>query len=212
MKVLLFILAFGLFGAAFASGGQGSSAEKDEAYMTAEERAKVIKWLRDSEKEFLDSVSKLTDEQWTYKPALNRWSIGEVAQHIMLTEAALFGNVETALASPANPEWKTKTAGKSEFIERVVVSRERKAQAPEPIRPLQKLSRAEVMARFKEGRAKIFKFAEETKLPLKAHTVEHPFPVFKTLNAYQWLIYIPLHTLRHNQQIAEVKALAAFPK
>jgi hypothetical protein len=46
---------------------------------------------------------------------------------------------------------------------------------------------------------------------LKQYTVEHPFPVFGTLNAYQWLIYVPLHTMRHDKQIAEVKATAGYP-
>ena len=36
--------------------------------------------------------------------------------------------------------------------------------------------------------------------------------VFGTLNAYQWLIYIPLHNLRHEKQIAEVKATKGYPK
>jgi len=49
-------------------------------------------------------------------------------------------------------------------------------------------------------------------VPLKEHTVDHPFPVFGTLNAYQWLIYVPLHNMRHDQQIAEVKASPGFPK
>lgn len=212
MKTLFFIFVSGLFCAAFASGGQNAMTGKDESYLTAEERAKAVKLLKDSEKEFLDMVSKLTDEQWAYKPALNRWSVGEVAQHIMLTEGLLFGAMERALASPVNPDWKAKTGGKNEFLERVLVSRERRAQAPEPIRPLQKISRADVMSRFKEARAKTLKFIEETKLPMKAHTVDHPFPVFSTLNAYQWMIYIPLHNLRHNQQIAEVKASQGFPK
>jgi hypothetical protein len=36
--------------------------------------------------------------------------------------------------------------------------------------------------------------------------------VFNTLNAYQWLIYIPLHNFRHNRQIEEVMANPNFPK
>jgi hypothetical protein len=56
------------------------------------------------------------------------------------------------------------------------------------------------------------KFIETTDQPLKAHTLDHPFPVFGTLNAYQWLLYIPAHNLRHNKQIAEVMSNAAFPK
>ena len=87
-----------------------------------------------------------------------------------------------------------------------------KASAPESIVPSGKLSREEVMNKYKEARAKTLKFAEETQLPLKAHTMDHPFPIFGTLNAYQWLIYVPLHNVRHNAQIAEVKADPNFPK
>ena len=55
------------------------------------------------------------------------------------------------------------------------------------------------------------KFARETNVELKQFTVEHPMQVFNTLNAYQWLIYIPLHTMRHDKQIAEVKATPGYP-
>jgi uncharacterized damage-inducible protein DinB len=202
MKIILAVLVLGLFCPTLA---------QEEGRMTAGEKTKVIKLLLDSQKELLDSVEKLSDAQWNYKPGPDRWSVGEVAEHILLSEGLLFASVERALAEKTNPEWKTKTAGKTEFLERVMVSRDRRAQAPEQIRP-QGLSRAEIMSRFKEARAKTLKFAEQTELPLKAHTLDHPFPVFSTLNAYQWLIYIPLHNLRHNQQIAEVKASAEFPK
>ena len=112
---------------------------------------------------------------------------------------------------PPNPDWETKTRGKTEFLEKVMVDRSHKAQAPEAIQPQSKLSRDEVIQRYKEGRARAIKFIEETQVPLKEHTADHPFPVFGTLNAYQWLIYIPLHNMRHDQQIAEVKASAGFP-
>ncbi|MCI0336953.1 MAG: DinB family protein [Acidobacteria bacterium] len=180
--------------------------------MTAEERAKTIKWLKDSQQETLDALEKLSDEQLKFKPAPDRWSVIEVAEHILLAEGLLFARVQAALASETNSEWETKTKGKSEFIEKVMVNRQGRAQAPENIVPTGKLSRTELIAKFKEARAKTYKFTEETQLPLKAHTAEHPFPVFGTLNAYQWLIYIPLHNIRHNQQIAEVKSSPNFPK
>jgi hypothetical protein len=78
--------------------------------------------------------------------------------------------------------------------------------------PSGKLTRDEVIAKLKESRAKTLKFAEETKLPLKSHTMDHPFPAIGTLNAYQWLILVPLHNIRHNKQIEEVKADPNFPK
>ena len=116
------------------------------------------------------------------------------------------------MAQKPNPDWESKTAGKAEFIEKVLPSRSRKAQAPVEVRPSGKLSREDVVRRYKEARAKTLEFTRTTDLPLKAHTLDHPFPVFNTLNAYDWLIYIPLHNIRHNQYIAEVKASAAYPK
>jgi DinB superfamily len=180
--------------------------------MTTEERAKVIKLLKDSQQETLEALEKLSDDQLKFKAAPEKWSILEVAEHITLAEGLLFGAVERALANQPNPEWETKTKGKTEFIEKAMVSRERRVQAPESIVPSGKLSRTELIAKFKEARAKTLKFAEDTQLPVKSHTLDHPFPVFGTLNAYQWLIYVPLHNMRHNQQIAEVKANPNFPK
>ena len=181
-----------------------------EATITPEERAKAIKLLHDSQKEFLDSVEGVSAAQWTYKPGPDRWSVGETAEHIMLAEGSLFAQVQKAVASPANPDWEKKTAGKTELLERVMVDRSHKAQAPEAIRP-QGLSQDEVIRRYKEARANTLAFAQQTDVALKEHTTEHPFQFFNTLNAYQWLIYIPLHNLRHDQQIAEVKASAGYP-
>src|SRR5260370_16036280 len=180
--------------------------------LTTVERAHAIHLLQDSQKESLASVDGLTDEQWNYKPGLDRWSVGETAEHIVLAEGLLFSGVERALAAPPNPDWEAKTRGKTEFIEKVMVDRSHKAQAPEPLVPHGKLTHEEVIQRYKIARAKTLKFAEETEVPLKEHTAEHPFPVFGTLSAYPWLIYIPLHNMRHDQQIAEVKASPGFPK
>jgi hypothetical protein len=189
-----------------------ASLASEDPNMTAEDRAKVVKLLKDSHKQTLDLMEGLSEEQLKFKPAPEKWSVLEVAEHIYLAEGLLFGAVEKALAEKQNPEWETKTKGKTEFLERVMVSRDRKATAPESIVPSGKLTRDELIAKLKESRAKSLKFTEETKLPLKAHTLDHPFPVFNTLNAYQWLIYIPLHNIRHNKQIEEVKADPNFPK
>ena len=184
----------------------------DEGKVSTEERAKVIKLLKDSQAETLAALEKLSDEQLKFKPAPERWSVSEVAEHILLAEGLLFGAVQRAIATAPNPDWEAKTKGKTEFLEDVLAGRKGKAQAPESIVPSGKLTRQELITKFKEARAKTMKFTEETQVPLKAHTMDHPFPVFGTLNAYQWLIYIPLHNIRHNKQIAEVMADPNFPK
>ena len=181
--------------------------------LTPEERAKAIKMLLDSQNEFLSYVEKLSDAQWNARPIPFKWTVGETAEHIALAEGLLFTAMERALAAPINPDWETRSAGKEAVLDNILAARKGKAQAPEPIQPLKrKMSRTEIMTLFKEGRAKTLKFIETTDQPLKAHTLDHPFPIFGTLNAYQWLLYIPAHNLRHNKQIAEVMSNPAFPK
>ena len=182
-----------------------------DAHITTDERTKAMTYLDESRKEFLASIDGVTEEQWKWKPAPERWSVGETAEHIVLAEALLFGNVQKAVASPPNPAWEEKTKGKTEFIERVMAPRLGKATAPEPIVPSGKMTQAEVRETFLKQRVEIEKFAKETQVALREYTVEHPFPIFNTLNAYQWLIYGPLHTERHCKQIAEVKATAGYP-
>ena len=210
MRSILAMIILGLVGATLVSGGTASA--NSDPRLTPEERAEVVRLLNASQKEFLDMIENLTDAQWTYHAAINKWSVAQVSEHILLSEGALFTAMENALAAKPNPEWETKTAGKTDFLERIMPTRAGRAQAPEAIRPTGKMTRKEVVARFKEARAKTMKFVETTDLPMKAHTFDHPFPVFGTLNAYQWLIYIPYHNQRHNKQIAEVMANAGFPK
>lgn len=179
--------------------------------ITPKERADLIQYLQDSRKEFLDAVSGLSDAQWRWKPAPERWSVGECAEHIVLSEEMLFASAQTALANPPDPDWEGKTGPKTAILLSVMAQRKGKATAPEEIRPTGKMTRAEIMSQFEVNRARTLKFVEETRIPLKEHISPHPFPVFNPLNAYQWVLYIPLHNMRHDKQIAEVKETEGFP-
>ena len=180
--------------------------------LTAEDRAKVIRYLDQSEKQFKELIADVTPAQWHWRPAPEKWSVADCAEHIVLAEGLLFASVKKAVASPANPDWYEQTKGKTEFLERIMPNRTGKAVAPEAIVPSGKWTKEETIAKFDEARAITRKFIDTTDVALSEHTLEHPFPVFKTLNAYQWLIYIPLHNLRHNGQLGDVKKAAGYPQ
>lgn len=211
MKQALATIILTLLFSALAQGSRRPPAGNGK--LTPDERAKAVKMLHDSQNELLSYIEKLSDEQWNFRPALFKWTVGETAEHIALSEGLLYGAMERALAAPVNPDWETKTAGKEAILDNLLAARKGRAQAPEPIQPLKrKMSRVEIMTMLKDGRAKSLKFIETTDLPLKAHTLDHPFPIFGTLSAYQWFIYIPAHNLRHNKQIAEIMSNPGFPK
>ena len=96
--------------------------------MSKEDRAKVIKMLKNSQKETIDAIKGLSDEQWNYKPAPEKWSVGQVAEHIWLAEGLLFGAMENALKAPENPKWEEQTKGKDERVVSILTNRTGKAQ------------------------------------------------------------------------------------
>lgn len=188
-----------------------ASARASDPHMTPAEKEQLIKYLKDSQQEFVQAVSGLSDAQWKWKPAPERWSVGECAEHIELAEGLLFAKAQEAIKNAPTADWETATQGKTELLLRVMAPRLGKAQAPEDIVPTGKLDKPVTMRRFAEARAITLRFVEQTQLPLKEHLAEHPFPIFNPLNAYQWVLYIPLHNMRHDKQIEEVKATPGFP-
>ena len=179
------------------------------ARMTSTERAELIERLQKTEQELLTLVTGVTDAQWAFKPAPERWSIGEVVEHIVLAEALMFDTAVRSLDRAQNPKW-DETLPKTDRLRRALPDRSRRVDAPAAIKPQQAMSRAEVMARFAEQRKRALAYARDADHPVKAHTAPNPF--FGDLNAHQWLLYIPLHNERHNQQIAEVKSSPGYPQ
>jgi uncharacterized damage-inducible protein DinB len=206
-KRTIFIGLYCLF-----AGSLLAAAQTPGPKMTDTDRKALLKRFDDSTAQTLAAVEKLSDAQWAYKPAPDKWSVGETLEHIVLAEGLLFRMIEKTLGESANPAWAEKTKGKIAIIEGVMLDRSMKAQAPGEIAPAGKLTRAEALAKYKARREATRKFITETKAELHAHTGDHPFPKIGTLSAYQWLVYTALHNLRHNQQIEEVKAGPAFPK
>ncbi|HVS12333.1 MAG TPA: DinB family protein [Thermoanaerobaculia bacterium] len=179
--------------------------------LTAEERAQFDRWLVESEETFLALIEGAEGEAWSWKPAPERWSVAECAEHIVKTEAALLSTGREALAGEPDPEWESKTAGKADFIAQVMPDRTGRAQAPQEVRPQGGVSKEELIATFRAQRAELAALIADEALELKRYTQEHPFPVFGTLNAHQWLIYVPLHTIRHSKQIREVQETPGYP-
>lgn len=191
-----------------ATGAATTPQFSPEMKMNEAERTDLIELLQKSEREFLQAIEDLNDQQWSFKPAPERWSIGEVVEHIVLADALLFETAIKSLQGDPDPNWSA-TLGKTDTVRRALPNRTRRVDAPEVLKPGRRMTRPALVSRFKEQRSRALAYARTTDQPLKAHTEANPF--FGTLNAHQWLLYIPLHHLRHNQQIAEVKASERYP-
>jgi hypothetical protein len=180
--------------------------------LTAEEREAALKHLQTTHDAFLQSISGLSEKQWKFKPAPDRWSVAEVAEHITVSESGILGMVQKqVMASPAAPEKRAEVKGKDATILTAVADRSHKAQAPEFLKPTNRwASREELTKAFEQERKGTMDYVKTTSDDLRDHFGPHP--VFGALDAYQWILLISAHSERHTKQIAEVKADPNFPK
>ncbi len=176
------------------------------------ERDHAVAELDSSQKAFLEATSGLSEAQWNFKPAPDRWSIAECAEHIGVTEAFILNLItEQALKGPAEPEKRALVQGKDSSLMTLVVDRTAKFKAPEIIQPTRRWATSgEITKNVLESRARTIEFVSTTQADLRDHFMDHP--VFKTLDTYQWILLTSGHMRRHTAQILEVKADPNFPK
>jgi uncharacterized damage-inducible protein DinB len=181
------------------------------ATLTPAERDKAIAHLNQTRAAFLASIQGLTPEQWSFKPAPDVWSVGEVAEHITVSEASILELVTAKILSmPVNAELAEKTKGNDDTILAKVPDRTEKAKTAPFLEPKARWTQAALPPEFTARREKTIDFIRTTQDDLRAHVLPHA--VFKAMDAYQWVLLISAHTERHIAQIDEVKANASYPK
>jgi DinB superfamily len=182
------------------------------ATLSAEERESALRSLQATHDAFLQSIAGLSEKQWKFKPAPDRWSVAEVSEHIAVAESGIFGMVQSkVMTSPAAPEKRAEVVGKDETILKMVPDRSHKAQAPEFLKPTNRwATQAELTKAFEDSRRATMDYIRTTNDDLRDHFGPHP--LLGPLDAYQWILLISAHSERHTKQIEEVKADPNFPK
>jgi hypothetical protein len=156
----------------------------------------------------LDSVRGLSNAQWHFRPAPDRWSIAGVVEHVALIEGlihGIVGRVETAQPAPAGRD----DAAIDEFIRTEVPKREAKLEAPAMVRPTGNVAPEESLRRFVEARARTVELFDSAP-HLRGRVLPHP--AFGPWDGYQWLLAAGSHAARHTGQILEIKSHEGFPQ
>ncbi len=179
--------------------------------MSQQDRDAAVKYLTTTRDQVIAETDGLSDAQWNFKAGPDRWSVGEVVEHLALAESFLAESRQKVMASPApTPEQLAKAKGQDAVILKAIPDRTNKVQAPEPIQPKQRLgARSKVMAAYRDRRAQTLDYAQKTTDDLRSRVGDSPLG---PLDAYQWLLFTAAHNERHLAQIREVKADPKFPK
>ena len=196
---VLMMVLFLMTAARVASAQEVTQAEKDRA----------LQYLETTKKGVLEATKGLSEAQWNFKPAPDRWSVAQVAEHIAAAEDFLRTLAkEKVMLAPAGEAGRdvTKT---DEAVMAMVPDRSHKAQAPEPLVPTNRFGSPEgSIKHFVESRATTEDFLKNT-TGMRDHVLESPMG---KLDAYEFVLLVAAHSERHTKQINEVKADPNFPK
>lgn len=201
MKKLLGMMVVTLFAGVVAQAQTLSQADKDRA----------LKYLDTTKAGVVSATKGLSDAQWNFKPAPDRWSVAEVTEHIAAAEDYLMGFIATqVMKAPARTEPEDLKALDDTVLAKIP-DRTVKAQAPEPLVPTNRYGSPQAaLKHFLDSRVKTIDFMRSTP-DLRAHAFDNP-PLGKKLDAYEWVLFLAAHSDRHTKQILEVKADPNFPR
>ena len=178
--------------------------------VSKEDIKKAVAYLEKTRAGVITATKGLSEAQWNFKPATNRWSVAEVTEHIAAAEDFLMDMVrDKVMKAPARTEPEDIKA-LDEMVLQKIPDRSNKAKAPEPLEPNNRFGSPKAsLKHFEESRAKTVAFLKDTK-DLRQHAADSPLG--KKLDAYEWVLFVAAHSERHTKQIIEVKEDPNFPK
>lgn len=173
--------------------------------MIPEERSNAVSDLESSARELDWAVSHLQPAQWTFKPAINRWSIAECVDHLAIVEERVLTHLK-GLDTSVEPSAMTD----AQLLERLG-DRSKPIIAPERVYPTARSADAvTTLDAFHHARRDMISFVATTGATLRSQTMPHP--IFGPLDAYQWVITMAAHVRRHLRQIDDIKQCEGFPR
>jgi len=188
-----------LAGAAVAPAQEVTQAEKDHA----------LQYLETTKKGVLEATKGLSEAQWNFKPAPDRWSVAQVMEHIAAAEDFIRGLVkEKVMMAPAGEAGRD-VKKTDDAVLAMVPDRTNKVQAPEPLVPTNRFGSPDgSIKHFVESRATTEDLLK-TATGMRDHVMDSPMG---KLDGYEFVLLIAAHSERHTKQINEVKADPNFPK
>ena len=198
------------------AGRPEPAAFSSDQNLTAEELDQARLFLQQTQNAVVGATKGLSEAQWKFKPAPDRWSIAENLDHIVIVQervlGPILGQIANAPPPPADRDYK--------FVDTIVINqfpnRLTKYSAPEFVRPADQIAPVELLNRLVTNCERLTGCLESTpelrqhaleSLPLKAVSKG----AYESMDGYQWILAAAAHTERHTKQILEVKADPGYP-
>lgn len=170
----------------------------------------ALDYYKETYEQLSNKVKNLSEKQLHFKATDSTWSISQCLEHIVMTEQMIFGMIEGYMAQPENPERQNDIKVSDQDMISMVTDRSEKYKAPEMLIGKGKYNDVETaLNELNNQRAEILSFIENTPIEAMRNRVNDS-PAGAT-DAYQSLLFLAGHTVRHTLQIEEIKAAEDFP-
>jgi hypothetical protein len=168
----------------------------------------IVDELEAARKRLLASVDSLSQEELDLA-AGDRWSIGEILNHLRLTEDSavrvLQKLADKAEKSGLGPDLSTESV--LHILDRFnIESAADRLVSPASVAPAKGIAGRQLHSDLSGSRAALMK-ALENCARFDMTQVSFPHPVFGKLDGYQWAVFVARHEERHRRQIEGLKAL-----
>jgi hypothetical protein len=191
-----------LFGALSLAGG---ATGQD---VTNTEREQALRYLAETRTGVMEAVKGLSEAQWNFKPAPDRWSVAECLEHIAVVEDVVLTGVRVRLEKAPAPSLERDVKQVDAAVLAKVPDRSTKFQAPPQISPTARWTPSASVEHFLASRRDTINWLKSDS-DLRGHVVDHP--VLGPLDGYEWILAAAGHSERHTKQILEVRADPNFP-
>jgi hypothetical protein len=195
-----------ILGLGFFANAQPSAAKVPT--FTEKDREFALKYMNDTKADFVKELTGISDAQLNFRAAEGRWTIAEIAEHIIVVENALFGMFTDPKAAMKKCDDAPRVVDIALIL--AITNRMQKFTAPEPVRPNGRWkTRDELLANFEKTRGNSIAYIKENKADLRSTFVQSPMG---TVDSFQAMLFMTGHSERHLLQLKEVKADPKYPK
>lgn len=196
------------------SGCTGESADHSDAMSDADgdhmAANPLVESLEAHRADFVAALSGLSEDQLNYHESEDRWSILEVAEHIVMADRGIAAGVTGMLEAGPNPEAAPDSSVSAEMISGMLSDRSTTFTAPDDFTPTGAYSTAdEAIAAFDESHQVMVDAASNGDVDLSQYYGDNP--VFGTIDASKWISFSMAHGQRHLDQIQQVKDHEGYP-
>lgn len=157
-------------------------------------------------------VQALGETQVAFQPAPDKWSIGEILDHLSLAEQSISRTLSKILQVAAGRGLIHEADAAEAVPHRIdLETYNQAATAPDSVRPSPGRSLEQLLSSLRESRARLLEVASRVDGRMVARVTIRHFQLGE-LDFYQWLALEAAHESKHLAQICRIKSHPEFPR